>query len=169
MTTCSVFGAGYWRWEAEGLALAHRDSQPREEAWQVTNSILCSGRGSTGHPILGMGVGGAKEDNVGGKVEWPERGQVWNGRAGERTCRGRRGPACAGALVCVCPEREGRKYICLIGTQDNSKKSSVCWAHLLCHVILAFLRLSQEFSQYGCEVGVIPTSQRWKLRLREAR
>lgn len=49
-----------------------------------------------------MGVGGAKEDNVGGEVEWPERGQVGQGRAGERTCRGRPGPARAGVLVCVC-------------------------------------------------------------------
>lgn len=101
--------------------------------------------------MAGKGSGGAREG----------RGAHMQRQTG--TC------PCWGTCVCVCPERKRRKCICLIGTQDNSKKSSVCWAHLLCHVILVFLRLSQEFSQYGCEVGVIPTFQRWKLRLREAR
>lgn len=68
----------------------------------MTNSILCSGRGSTGHPVLGMGVGGAKEDNVGGEVEWLERGQVGQGRAGKRTCRGWDLPVLGYLTVCVC-------------------------------------------------------------------
>lgn len=84
-----------------------------------------------------MGVGGAEEDNGGGEVEQPEGGQVGKGREGERSAEADRQEGTRQSRTClcwdtfvyifvhVCPERAGRKYICLIGTQHSSNKSFV--------------------------------------------
>ena len=115
---------------------------------------------------------------------WRRRAAAKLGEAGEGRQRagGIQAPTPTGQLcVCVClsvwsctcpyvcPEREGRKYVCLTGTH-SSNKSSIYTAPLLCHVLLALsLGHLMELSQYAYDANIIPNLQRQKLRCRGAR
>lgn len=122
----------YWVLEMQRRSPVLAQGEPPPScSWQVTGRVLCSVRGST---ALGWGWEGPQKS-----LEEESSSQMAGAGEGREEAQRQEGRGCPGTyshrtVVCmcvsvmwscicpyVCPEREGRMYVCLTGTHNSNK------------------------------------------------